>query len=238
MDLKFDIIISPGLSEARDVNSIILFISLPAFTIFFTISAPQFVQNFALSGNSAPHSLHNCILSLLLVLLCHLLTDCGIGIGLPEISGIISKTVIDPPSCSSKVCFSPAKKKRPSSLNSISGAKTLKDTLFAKLPPEDNTVSSFVVGMVDQIGSFSADIIKSPLPFEQAADKTVLSDNQPLYHGMTGLQTAVICFLGNVIERKENWRGIADSAITANRRLLKLSNRRLLRQHRKIDFMA
>lgn len=46
---------------------------------------------------------------------------------------------------------------------------------------EDNKVSSFVVGMVDQIGSFSADIIKSPLPFEMAADKTALSDDQPLY---------------------------------------------------------
>ena len=68
---------------------------------------------------------------------------------------------------------------------------------------EDNTVSSFVVGMVDQIGSFSADIIQPPLTFEQAADKTILGDNQPLYHGMTGLQTAVIRFLGNVIERKE-----------------------------------
>ena len=68
---------------------------------------------------------------------------------------------------------------------------------------EDSTVSSFVVGMVDQIGSFSADIIKSPLPFEMAADKTALSDNQPLYHGMRGLQTAVIRFLGTVIERKE-----------------------------------
>ena len=68
---------------------------------------------------------------------------------------------------------------------------------------EDNTVSSFVVGMVDQIGSFSADIIKSPLTFEQAADKAVLSDNQPLYHGIVGLQAAVIRFLGNVIERKE-----------------------------------
>ena len=68
---------------------------------------------------------------------------------------------------------------------------------------EDSTVSSFVVGMVDQIGSFSADIIKSPLPFKMAADKTALSDNQPLYHGMRGLQTAVIRFLGTVIERKE-----------------------------------
>ena len=68
---------------------------------------------------------------------------------------------------------------------------------------EDSTVSSFVVGMVDQIGSFSADIIKSPLPFEMAADKTALSDNQPLYYGMRGLQTAVIRFLGTVIERKE-----------------------------------
>ena len=68
---------------------------------------------------------------------------------------------------------------------------------------EDNTVSSFVAGMVDQIGSFSADIIKSPLSFETAADKTALSDSRPLYHGMTGLQTAVLRFLGNVIERKE-----------------------------------
>ena len=68
---------------------------------------------------------------------------------------------------------------------------------------EDNTVPSFVVGMVNQIGSFSADIIKPPLSFEVAADKTALSDSRPLYHGMTGLQTAVIRFLGNVIERKE-----------------------------------
>ena len=68
---------------------------------------------------------------------------------------------------------------------------------------EDNTVSSFVVGMVDQVGSFSADIIQSPLPFEAAADRAALRDHQPLYHGMVGLQTAVLRFLGNVIERKE-----------------------------------
>lgn len=67
---------------------------------------------------------------------------------------------------------------------------------------EDSTVSSFVVGMVDQIGSFSADIIKPPLSFEMAADKTALSDSRPLYQGMVGLQTAVLRFLGNVIERK------------------------------------
>ena len=60
---------------------------------------------------------------------------------------------------------------------------------------EDNTVSSFVVGMVDQIGSFSADIIKPPMSFETATEKTALSDNQPLYHGMAGLQTAVLRFL-------------------------------------------
>ncbi|MDD6848491.1 MAG: hypothetical protein PUD53_06975 [Oscillospiraceae bacterium] len=47
------------------------------------------------------------------------------------------------------------------------------------------------------------DIIKPPLPFETATEKTALSDNQPLYHGMAGLQTAVLRFLGNVIERKE-----------------------------------
>ena len=45
---------------------------------------------------------------------------------------------------------------------------------------EDSMVSSFVVGMVDQIGSFSADIIKAPLPFETAADKAALSDSRPL----------------------------------------------------------
>ena len=68
---------------------------------------------------------------------------------------------------------------------------------------DDSTVSSFVVGMVDQIGSFSADIIKPPLSFETAVDKRALGDNQSLYHGITGLQTAVLRFLGNVIERKE-----------------------------------
>ena len=68
---------------------------------------------------------------------------------------------------------------------------------------EDNTVSSFVVGMVDQIGSVSADIIKPPLSFETVVDKRALGDNQSLYHGITGLQTAVLRFLGNVIERKE-----------------------------------
>lgn len=68
---------------------------------------------------------------------------------------------------------------------------------------DDSTVSSFVVGMVDQIGSFSADIIKPPLSFETVVDKRALGDNQSLYHGITGLQTAVLRFLGNVIERKE-----------------------------------
>ena len=94
-------------------------------------------------------------------------------------------------------------------LMNISPENLLDDTNWEKelyawlFLSEDSTVSSFVVGMVDQIGSFSADIIKSPLPFEMAADKTALSDNQPLYHGMRGLQTAVIRFLGTVIERKE-----------------------------------
>ena len=68
---------------------------------------------------------------------------------------------------------------------------------------DDSTVSSFVVGMVDQVGSFSADIIKPPLSFETVVDKRALGDNQSLYHGITGLQTAVLRFLGNVIERKE-----------------------------------
>lgn len=68
---------------------------------------------------------------------------------------------------------------------------------------DDSTVSSFVVGMVDQIDSFSADIIKPPLSFETVVDKRALGDNQSLYHGITGLQTAVLRFLGNVIERKE-----------------------------------
>lgn len=84
--------------------------------------------------------------------------------------------------------------------NDMDWEKELYSWLFLS---DDNTVSSFVVGMVDQIGSFSADIIKPPLPFETAADKTVLHDNRSHYHGMTGLQTAVLRFLGNVIERKE-----------------------------------
>ena len=74
---------------------------------------------------------------------------------------------------------------------------------LSALVAELSAVSSFVVGMVDQIGSFSADIIKPPMSFETATEKTALSDNQPLYHGMEGLQTAVLRFLGNVIERKE-----------------------------------
>ena len=84
--------------------------------------------------------------------------------------------------------------------NDMDWEKELYSWLFLS---DDNTVSSFVVGMVDQIGSFSADIIKPPLPFEMATDKTVLHDNRSHYHGMTGLQTAVLRFLGNVIERKE-----------------------------------
>ena len=84
--------------------------------------------------------------------------------------------------------------------NDMDWEKELYSWLFLS---DDNTVSSFVVGMVDQIGSFSADIIKPPLPFETAADKTALHDNRSHYHGMTGLQTAVLRFLGNVIERKE-----------------------------------
>ena len=84
--------------------------------------------------------------------------------------------------------------------NDMAWEKELYSWLFLS---DDNTVSSFVVGMVDQIGSFSADIIKPPLPFEMATDKTVLHDNRSHYHGMTGLQTAVLRFLGNVIERKE-----------------------------------
>ena len=83
--------------------------------------------------------------------------------------------------------------------NDMDWEKELYSWLFLS---DDNTVSSFVVGMVDQIGSFSADIIKPPLSFEMATDKTVLHDNRSHYHGMTGLQTAVLRFLGNVIERK------------------------------------
>ncbi|MDD6237652.1 MAG: hypothetical protein PUB00_09775, partial [Clostridiales bacterium] len=84
--------------------------------------------------------------------------------------------------------------------NDADWEKALYSWLFLS---EDNTVSSFVVGMVDQIGSFSADIIKPPLPFGTAADKAALSDDQPLYRGMSGLQAAVLRFLGNVTERKE-----------------------------------
>ena len=67
--------------------------------------------------------------------------------------------------------------------NDVDWEKELYSWLFLS---DDSTVSSFVVGMVDQIGSFSADIIKPPLSFETVVDKRALGDNQSLYHGITG----------------------------------------------------
>ncbi len=61
----------------------------------------------------------------------------------------------------------------------------------------------FVEGLIDQIGSFSADIIKPPLSFEQAAAKEILAETDAAYYGNAGLQRAVIRFLGNVIQRRE-----------------------------------
>ncbi|MBP5605883.1 MAG: hypothetical protein J6X60_10135, partial [Ruminiclostridium sp.] len=58
-------------------------------------------------------------------------------------------------------------------------------------------------GLIDQIGSFSAEIKKPLLSFEEAADSDILSENISAYYGSAGLQRAVIRFLGNVFLRGE-----------------------------------
>ena len=68
---------------------------------------------------------------------------------------------------------------------------------------ESGDSTPFVEGLVDQIGSFSAEIKKPPLSFEEAADSGILKENTAAYYGTEGLRRAVIRFLGNVVERGE-----------------------------------
>ena len=68
---------------------------------------------------------------------------------------------------------------------------------------ESGDSAPFVEGLVDRIGSFSADIKKPPLSFEEAADSGILRETATAYYGVEGLRRAVIRFLGNIAERGE-----------------------------------
>ena len=68
---------------------------------------------------------------------------------------------------------------------------------------ESGDSAPFVEGLVDRIGSFSAEIKKPPLSFEEAADSEILKESSSAYTGIEGLQRAVIRFLGNVVRRGE-----------------------------------
>ena len=68
---------------------------------------------------------------------------------------------------------------------------------------ERRDASWVLVDMIEQIDSFQGEIAKPPLSFEQAADRAVLEEADSVYYGESGLQRAVIRFLGNVIRRKE-----------------------------------
>ena len=60
-----------------------------------------------------------------------------------------------------------------------------------------------VEGLIDNIGSFSAEIKKPPFSFSEAAGEDILSEAGSTYYGRGGLRRAVIRFLGNVIKRGE-----------------------------------
>ena len=86
----------------------------------------------------------------------------------------------------------------------LSGRDQAFDCLFSWLYHTEKADSTpFVEGLIDQIGSFSADIKMPPLSFEEAADPDILAEDAQTYYGKSGLQKAVIRFLGNVILRKE-----------------------------------
>jgi len=78
------------------------------------------------------------------------------------------------------------------------------DALFRWLySREEKNSTALVEGLVDRIGSFSAEIQRPPFTFEEAADKNILSEKDGIYYGMDGIRRAVIRFLGNVILRRE-----------------------------------
>ena len=68
---------------------------------------------------------------------------------------------------------------------------------------ESGDGTPLVERLVDRIGSFSADIKKPPLSFEEAADIGLLRETTTAYCGVEGLRRAVIRFLGNIVERGE-----------------------------------
>ncbi|MBO6232215.1 MAG: hypothetical protein J6O50_16770 [Ruminiclostridium sp.] len=82
--------------------------------------------------------------------------------------------------------------------------ESVSDTVYEWLYSSERTDETpLVQGLIDQIGSFSADIVKPPLSFEQAADEDIISEDIPTYYGTSGLRRAVIRFLGNVFRRGE-----------------------------------
>ena len=91
---------------------------------------------------------------------------------------------------------------------SEAGAPTDRESVFDAVyewlySTERTDETPLVQGLIDQIGSFSADIIKPPLSFEEAADEDIISEDISAYYGTPGLRRAVIRFLGNVFRRGE-----------------------------------
>ncbi|MBR6152432.1 MAG: helix-turn-helix transcriptional regulator [Lachnospiraceae bacterium] len=78
------------------------------------------------------------------------------------------------------------------------------DLLYRWLYHTDRTDHTpFVEGLIDQIGSFQADVKMPPILLEGAAEDEALEENVQTYYGADGLRRAVLRFLGNVVKRKE-----------------------------------
>lgn len=96
-------------------------------------------------------------------------------------------------------------------LSSLTGAapedadrESAATAIYAWLYSTENAdPAPFVEGLIDRIGSFSADIKKPPLSFEEATAGGCLTDVSPVYYGIDGIRRAVIRFLGSVILRRE-----------------------------------
>jgi len=88
--------------------------------------------------------------------------------------------------------------------DALSDRETAVDWLYQWLFSEESGDGTpFVEKLVDRIGSFSADIKKPPLSFEEAAESGILNEKTSAYIGTEGLRRAVIRFLGNVAARGE-----------------------------------
>jgi transcriptional regulator with XRE-family HTH domain len=82
--------------------------------------------------------------------------------------------------------------------------ENVSDAVYEWLYSTERTDDAPVVqGRIDQLGSFSADIVMPPLSFEEAADAEIVSEDISAYYGTAGLRRAVIRFLGNVFLRGE-----------------------------------